>query len=315
MALSALLRSSAPAGCSRRCQAPTRRAAGPVRRVACRVIAADLPTAENMYMLSNGMCDYYTVLGVDDDADTAEIKRAYRSLAKECHPDYLGDAGHNICILLNEAYDTLSDPESRSTYNTKLEQALIDDGDNYTGQPLSKWMPSIKPSMACPVSCIHWVEKADLAPLEYVMQHKMTQRVNVGVMMAGQGAQLDVFSATASFMKERKRKEEARARAAKFYSPQQEAARRRAAEALAKQHNGFFTQFTSAFETAFASMNQVSNGQDSEDLKQVGRRKRATGSRWDWLEKRRAAGGWMVPPERALVPISLYAESLQQPHE
>ncbi|PNG99139.1 Chaperone protein DnaJ, partial [Tetrabaena socialis] len=147
MALSALLRSSAPAGCSRRCQAPTRRAAGPVRRVACRVIAADLPTAENMYMLSNGMCDYYTVLGVDDDADTAEIKRAYRSLAKECHPDYLGDAGHNICILLNEAYDTLSDPESRSTYNTKLEQALIDDGDNYTGQPLSKWMPSIKPSM------------------------------------------------------------------------------------------------------------------------------------------------------------------------
>lgn len=43
---------------------------------------------------------------------------------------------------------------------------------------------------------------------------------------------------------------------------------------------------------------------------QVGRRKRSDRSRWDWLEKRRAAGGWMVPPERALVPISLYAESL-----
>ena len=27
---------------------------------------------------------------------------AYRNLAKECHPDYLGDQGHNICILLNE---------------------------------------------------------------------------------------------------------------------------------------------------------------------------------------------------------------------
>ena len=27
---------------------------------------------------------------------------AYRGLAKECHPDYLGNEGHNICILLNE---------------------------------------------------------------------------------------------------------------------------------------------------------------------------------------------------------------------
>lgn len=39
---------------------------------------------------------------VDDDAPVDEIKKAYRSLAKECHPDYLGDRGHDICILLNE---------------------------------------------------------------------------------------------------------------------------------------------------------------------------------------------------------------------
>lgn len=42
---------------------------------------------------------------VDDDANAEEIKRAYRALAKECHPDYKGDEGHNICILLNEAYE------------------------------------------------------------------------------------------------------------------------------------------------------------------------------------------------------------------
>ncbi len=53
----------------------------------------------------------------------------------------------------------------------------------------------------------------------------MTQRTNVGVMMAGQGATGDVFASTVQFLKERKRKEEARARAAQ-YSPQQEAARR-----------------------------------------------------------------------------------------
>ena len=39
---------------------------------------------------------------VDDDASHQAIKIAYRSLAKECHPDYLGIEGHNICILLNE---------------------------------------------------------------------------------------------------------------------------------------------------------------------------------------------------------------------
>ncbi len=71
-------------------------------------------------------------------------------------------------------------------------------------------------------------------------------------------------------------------------------------------------QFTSAFESAFAGVgNVVSTGNDTEELRQVGRRKRAAGKRWDWLEQQRARGGWMVPPERALVPISVYAESLR----
>jgi curved DNA-binding protein CbpA len=87
-------------------------------------------------------------LQVDDDADAAEIKKAYRALAKECHPDYLGDKGHNICILLNEAYETLTNEDSRRVYNAKLETALADEEDAYTGQPLSKWIPSQNPAMA-----------------------------------------------------------------------------------------------------------------------------------------------------------------------
>lgn len=39
---------------------------------------------------------------VDDDAGMHEIKAAYRALAKQCHPDYTGVEGHNLCILLNE---------------------------------------------------------------------------------------------------------------------------------------------------------------------------------------------------------------------
>ncbi len=39
---------------------------------------------------------------IDDDASMEEVKGAYRYLAKQCHPDYLGDEGHDLCILLNE---------------------------------------------------------------------------------------------------------------------------------------------------------------------------------------------------------------------
>jgi len=38
---------------------------------------------------------------VDDDASTQEIKTAYRTLARSCHPDYLGDAGHDLCVIIN----------------------------------------------------------------------------------------------------------------------------------------------------------------------------------------------------------------------
>jgi hypothetical protein len=69
------------------------------------------------------------------------------------------------------------------------------------------------------------VEKEQLPALEYVMQNRV-ERVNVGVMMAGQGRVADVFNATASFMKERKRKEEEALRAKRKYSPAQEEARR-----------------------------------------------------------------------------------------
>lgn len=58
------------------------------------------------------------------------------------------------------------------------------------------------------------------------MQVRLQERVNVGVMMAGQGRVADVFDATASFLKERRRKEEDQLRAKRAYSPAQEEARR-----------------------------------------------------------------------------------------
>lgn len=63
--------------------------------------------------------DYYHVLGVGRDADEKEIKRAFRRLARQYHPDVNpGDEGAEEHFKqANEAYEVLSDPEKRSKYD------------------------------------------------------------------------------------------------------------------------------------------------------------------------------------------------------
>ena len=62
--------------------------------------------------------DYYDVLGVPRDADPDAIKRAYRRLAKQYHPDAnkAPDAEARFKEI-NEAYEVLSDPQKRATYD------------------------------------------------------------------------------------------------------------------------------------------------------------------------------------------------------
>lgn len=330
----------------------------------------DFTLSSDNFVLSNGMVDYYEVLGVDDTATEIEIKSAWRSLAKVCHPDISGDEiGHNLCILLNEAYEVLSDPEQRRQYNRALDEALADEQDGYTGQPLSKWLANTKMGKntnadesravfvdeltcigckqcvwcapatfrieddfgrsrvfaqwldtednlqsamdACPVSCIHWVEREDLAALEYVTQFKVP-KVNVGVMMAGQGGSLvDVWDATARFLKDREEKRKARDRAAK-YSKAQAEARAAAAAELMRQQQGWFQSIADklgindAAARMYASMDEVVSGGEDEysGYQRVGRRKRSRtpdsgsyGTRGD--------NGGRVPAERALVPAAI----------
>ena len=63
--------------------------------------------------------DYYEVLGVSKDADDAEIKKAYRALAKKYHPDMNpGDAeAEKKFKEASEAYAVLSDAEKRRQYD------------------------------------------------------------------------------------------------------------------------------------------------------------------------------------------------------
>ena len=63
--------------------------------------------------------DYYEVLGVERSADADEIKKAYRKLALKFHPDKNpGDkTAEDNFKELGEAYEALSDPQTRAAYD------------------------------------------------------------------------------------------------------------------------------------------------------------------------------------------------------
>jgi curved DNA-binding protein len=62
--------------------------------------------------------DYYQLLGVSRSADSKEIQRAYRKLARRYHPDVNKESGaEDTFKKISEAYHVLSDPESRAQYD------------------------------------------------------------------------------------------------------------------------------------------------------------------------------------------------------
>ena len=74
--------------------------------------------------------DYYEVLGVDRGAADADIKKAFRRLARELHPDVNkhDPAAEEKFKEAAEAYEALSDPERRRTYDTFGHEGLRSGG-------------------------------------------------------------------------------------------------------------------------------------------------------------------------------------------
>ena len=63
--------------------------------------------------------DYYKSLGVSRDASDADIKKAFRKLAREYHPDVAKDKkkAEERFKEINEAYEVLGDPAKRKKYD------------------------------------------------------------------------------------------------------------------------------------------------------------------------------------------------------
>ena len=63
--------------------------------------------------------NYYILFGIKPSADNQTIKKKYRALVKQFHPDMkTGDEEH--FKLINQAYETLIDPQRRALYNISL---------------------------------------------------------------------------------------------------------------------------------------------------------------------------------------------------
>jgi curved DNA-binding protein CbpA len=69
--------------------------------------------------------NYYVVLGITEDADADTVRSAFRALARRYHPDAGPGSSTVEFRRALEAYETLSDPESRRLYDRQLRASRV----------------------------------------------------------------------------------------------------------------------------------------------------------------------------------------------
>lgn len=86
-----------------------------------------VPTSRDFFILFTvWMKDYYSILKVRQTASAGEIKRSYRVLVQQFHPDVNPDpTAHELIKEINEAYDVLGDEIKRREYDIRLANPFV----------------------------------------------------------------------------------------------------------------------------------------------------------------------------------------------
>jgi curved DNA-binding protein CbpA len=72
-------------------------------------------------MSANEFVDFYDLLQLSSNADTETIERIFRHLAKKLHPDHSDQTNNDQFIKIVEAYEVLSNPETRAGYDARYQ--------------------------------------------------------------------------------------------------------------------------------------------------------------------------------------------------
>ncbi|KAJ3682574.1 hypothetical protein LUZ60_015147 [Juncus effusus] len=93
---------------------PSPTSASSLRPITATIATPPSPTARS------SPTSLYEILGIPVTASFPEIKSAYRTLARSCHPDMSRDNSSDQFMRLHTAYATLSNPDERAAYDRRL---------------------------------------------------------------------------------------------------------------------------------------------------------------------------------------------------
>ena len=96
--------------------------------------------------------NYYEVLGLPPGATTDQIKKKYRELARQFHPDVVSDKnmGQRVFSQINQAYSVLGNPERRAQYNGTLQNTATPLAATAAPQAGTIAKPAAAPTVSAP---------------------------------------------------------------------------------------------------------------------------------------------------------------------
>ncbi|KAL5707461.1 hypothetical protein ACHQM5_018361 [Ranunculus cassubicifolius] len=190
--------------------------------------------------------DYYAVLGLLPDATPEQIKKAYYSCMKSCHPDFNENDPeiNNFCMFINEIYEVLSDPVQRMVYDdihgysltatnpflddsSTKDHAFVDEFSCIGCKNCANVAPTVfeieedfgRARVHCQSGYSDIVQQAiESCPVDCIHwtsaaqvslledEMRRVERVNVALMLAGMGTSADVFRMASSRWEKRQSK-------------------------------------------------------------------------------------------------------------